>query len=592
MIILDYVRKMTERSEIVIPPFHTGHLGFVPETEVHLGLLGDFQKEVSHYELLVAPFKLAHTHLTHLGCTMRDQPGVVKRLVDAVSSLNINISTQESSSLHRSKYHRVNLILDWSTTTYDVNQLSSKRDQDRYRRFLPNFPTHLHFYILLFEAVIKGCGEVIVSERIGGEHLPALFIRPMNTPIHLPKEFMRVDTARLERLREGPTRPAQRRADRSFRTRLRIPQEMIHIVERRFGRRPHYILASETETRVLHVFFPTPDVVDRLLHVAFSHEDLPGALSTLLELIRDADFNIVASLLRQNTDQRNTWEAILEYRKKEPHLPSACSYKQHSPRDLGKHACEWVGERLASVASRCSQDVRDLLCTTYDIQLHPPSYPRPSVAHQDFRLILKELIERSAETSTRRGKSRSKAIATINHQAGHRLSPENLEQDESRFIRDIQTIVAGAQAARVRPKVFLSYPREAQWIVNRVRQRFDNEFELRDYFDRDNQKITDEVIRRIRDCDVFVAFWHPDYESRRVKGDPKLSPWLPFEFGVAKAQGKDTMRCRYTRLPSDTCRKIEGEIALAEYDEKNYEDCLNQIGNFLSQFLSEHPKRS
>jgi len=99
MIVLDYL-KTTKDDKLVIPPFQTGHLGLLPDTEVHACLLAPAQEQVKHAEVLISPYAPQPDSLARLSCTMRDQPGVVERLVRAITDLEVNIDSQESSGVN------------------------------------------------------------------------------------------------------------------------------------------------------------------------------------------------------------------------------------------------------------------------------------------------------------------------------------------------------------------------------------------------------------------------------------------------------------------------------------------------------------
>lgn len=105
MLVLDYLRPLLQcngdQRAITIPPFHAGHLGFVPDSEVHIGLLAPFTQDGTHCEILVTPYE-AGMQLGRLTCTMLDRRGVVKQLVDAVSSLDVNIMLVETGMSGRS----------------------------------------------------------------------------------------------------------------------------------------------------------------------------------------------------------------------------------------------------------------------------------------------------------------------------------------------------------------------------------------------------------------------------------------------------------------------------------------------------------
>src|SRR5918912_3995863 len=109
MIVLDYLKK-TINNSICVPPFHTGHLGLLPNTEVSIGLMN--LPTTHHCELVITPYEPSISDMAHVHCIMKDRPGVVQRLVDAVSLLGINIVTQESSAINQLNHHSVDLLID------------------------------------------------------------------------------------------------------------------------------------------------------------------------------------------------------------------------------------------------------------------------------------------------------------------------------------------------------------------------------------------------------------------------------------------------------------------------------------------------
>src|ERR1700687_5911444 len=116
--ILDYLRRSSDNS-IEIPPFHTGHLGFIPGTDVFVSLMQPFDKDESHCELCATPFSQNLGSLCRLECTMRDQVGVVHRLIRAIASLHVNVVKEESSAINYLNHHQVDLVLDWRTSPYN-----------------------------------------------------------------------------------------------------------------------------------------------------------------------------------------------------------------------------------------------------------------------------------------------------------------------------------------------------------------------------------------------------------------------------------------------------------------------------------------
>src|SRR3954470_11848707 len=99
MLVLGYTEETDASAPVIqVPPFHTGHLGFVPDTPVRVGLVKE-SLDVPHREVVVTPFKKDTRELAIVTVAMRDQAGVVSRLVGAVAALGFNIEVLESSSI-------------------------------------------------------------------------------------------------------------------------------------------------------------------------------------------------------------------------------------------------------------------------------------------------------------------------------------------------------------------------------------------------------------------------------------------------------------------------------------------------------------
>lgn len=117
MLVIDYLRH-TESNSIVIPPFHRGHLGFVPGTPVSVALMTEPAPKKYGCEVFITPFSSHTSNLFKLSCTLRDEPGAVDRVVAAVSSMNLNIVLQESACINHLCHHVANLMLDWTQSEH------------------------------------------------------------------------------------------------------------------------------------------------------------------------------------------------------------------------------------------------------------------------------------------------------------------------------------------------------------------------------------------------------------------------------------------------------------------------------------------
>ena len=157
----------------------------------------------------------------------------------------------------------------------------------------------------------------------------------------------------------------ERDTSRTFQVKIKLPAQILAPLHNRLGSRHgdslHYVLLSETENRTLRVFFPHPNLIDRTLHLAFYHRDLPGAVSAITQLLASQKFNILTSLLRKISPEFSVWEAILEYRG-EAMLPSRSGVEQ----------CDWVAELLRSKALHEKMPVG-----RYQVEVGMPLYPKP-----------------------------------------------------------------------------------------------------------------------------------------------------------------------------------------------------------------------
>src|SRR4051794_15911902 len=111
MYVVDYPRQVqTSGGELtlVIPPFHTGPVGLLPDSEVHLSV----SETDEAFTILITPYQLS-SDMMHLSCTMENGAGIVP-LMDAVSELGVNIVNAFSSKIDDLGKYEISLVLDWS----------------------------------------------------------------------------------------------------------------------------------------------------------------------------------------------------------------------------------------------------------------------------------------------------------------------------------------------------------------------------------------------------------------------------------------------------------------------------------------------
>lgn len=555
--ILDYLRS-TSDGKITIPPFHTGHLGFIPGTEVSVALLTS-QNSEGHCEVLVTPFRPNFSTLCRLTCKMVDQPGVVNRLIDAVASLNINIVKHESSAINSLDHHLVELVLDWHTSTHGTGDAPADV-VSHFQELAYRLPIHQERYLLLYQAIMCRCGDVIVIDSDFGRPLPAITIVPFANPGDWsPHPEQGVSINRIS--------DAEERRKGSAQVEFVIPERLLARIRHmaRFpGTEPlQYILSSEAGSRSLRIFFPRRAFIPRIIHLAFTHLDEPGALSAITHVLAQCGFNILTGLLRKKTGSRSGYEVILEYTDPDTFPPTDRA-----------ELIEWMKEIIGGADPAALTVLAD-----YHVQIGYPEYPKSP-----------EQIPPSPVTSLPANYEGQRAAphvpvapdlldAVIERiEANQRRLNSPAEQQRMRFMTPIRHVL------RRKKVVFLSYPGSArvhgELLKKAIADQFGDELHVTDYTEADFQVIVQRVLEKIHACDFFLGIWHHD----PVAGvrEPSVSPWLPFEYGIALSAGKKTLMIHSDGLPERIWKRIDPAKAHPAYSDIHFVDTtipmvLNEI---------------
>lgn len=521
MLVLDYPRRAAD-GNLTIPPFHTGHLGFLPETPVHTYLTHFQRKGAREYsELLITPFQRNVGEMMRLGCIMEDAPGVVERLVDAVSDLNINIVTQESAAINHLNHHLVSMIVDLSSCYLPRAEPreSALRDYGDYRGLVPLDDSRA---VALFESIFIRCAHFILWDDVAGTKLPRVKLERIHTQSGVAAEGI----AHVER---KPNFHIQISVPGNIMGRIRTDLSMTRTDE------IPYLILSETEQRVLRVYFFRESIATRIVHLAFYHQDAPRALSGILKPLARAQFNIVTSLLRKETQEESVWEALLEYRGTEQ-LPPVESLN------------EWAAEIMK--ASSDASDVGGLRDS--QISIGKPRYPN----RQDTRVFLNEKLSsvRSSLTST------EDAQHTVVSQL-QLLAQKGMPEDDPR-VRLLMTIDRRMSG---RPVVFVSYPYRAHVHARVLHDALIPYCTIVNGMMSEGQPILDDVVEKIKAADLFVGIWH--HESEVTKD---VSPWMPFEYGVALSAGKPAIIVHSALVDEKIWKRINPGMNQPEYSDVTF----------------------
>lgn len=553
MIVLDYPKEYVS-SSIIVPPFHTGHLGFLPDTEVQVCLMAPHSRGATNCEVLITPYQPNTGNMTELSCRMEDEPGVVGGIVDAVSDLGINIVSLESSAINHLNHHCLHMLLDWSTSKYPRAFASSPNVQQHYQHYHSLFPVSTQRYVELFERIIQNCGKQLTLEDVSGIRLPSLRLRPMNPPEYLQSY--------------GPVTVKRHPPGKPYHAVIELPQSLFGALRSKLRAKNdllNYILVSETETRMLRVFFPKPGLIPCIVHLGFYHDDIPGALSPILATLKNGQFNILTSLLRQSNDRRNVLETVLEYRAQDS-VPIDPTHL--ATRETGEQLCRWMADKILQNMSP-SDATRLHDC---DLQIGLPMYPKR--ANQwDGRIALSPLME-GGEVILSRGNS--------NHEIAVNDNAAIISSDDPDKLHLISCVRSRCQ--QTLPSIFLSYPHGARDHAMLIKRCLGTRYRLIEYQEPDAEVIRDQVVQKIHACDYFIGIWHHEQSG-------SISPWLPFEYGIALSARKKAIIVHSEKLHKSIWLRISPGIAQPEYSDVRFEsEMVPLIDHYCREHFVSHPQ--
>jgi hypothetical protein len=572
LLVLGYPKTTNaDRPSITVPPFHTGHLGFVPGTPVRVGLVAT-QLQGRHCEVVVTPFTQEARYLATISVVMRDEPGVVARLTAAVAELGINIEVQESSSVSQLNHHFVSLFVDLSESPIWANEdagpdahSSPTAVQRLYRGYGSVFPVRDFRFVQLFESIVAHCADIVVWKEVSGERLPDIEIRPYSHP----------------RLSSFEVKPLVR-GDSTLHVEIDVPGGIAARLKRSLGATDQleYLLVSDTTTRALHAFFLHPDVsAAGLFHVGFFHDDVPGAQATILALLRDADFNILTCLIRKQGDGRSVWEAVLEYRGRgngdSADMPPSNDRHAHSP--IGQAELDWICDKIVA-----AQRSNPSATTDCGIVVAPPAYPvRPEGADEVRPVALSEQL----------GPAQGAAIGAVGVELAELLAQRRIDmgareidESDARRSNELLDLIARRSSEDGQPRIFLSYPYAARKHGEALEERLSSQYLVDKYQEPNGEVIVDEVIAKIEGSDYFIGIWHHDGKTQKGKRTKNVSPWMLFEYGVARSAEKPAIVVHSCKLHKSVWQRIDPGVSNPEYTDFDFDpDTIDTIWEYCSR---------
>jgi hypothetical protein len=133
-------------------------------------------------------------------------------------------------------------------------------------------------------------------------------------------------------------------------------------------------------------------------------------------------------------------------------------------------------------------------------------------------------------------------------------------------------------------RVFVSLPASCKDHFGLIKTQFKTIGLIADSFiEPDSRDIMESALRKIRDADFFFALWHPDRDH-----PSNVSPWMPFEYGAARAIGKQRQMLLHADLLPEVRRRLEPSRGWIDYTDLTFKDKLDQVVQICSrEWLSE-----
>lgn len=616
---------------IRVPAFLTGPLGLHSNRTLDIMEARKTPQGDSCLELIICDSTFINPgKIVKVQCTLWDEPGVVNKLTTAISHLGINILTVETSGIDSSDYHVVSIIADLTEAIFRPDK-PPEGIVGIYSAYSSLFPENDFRCQEIFEHIVAYCGSSIVFTGAStSKPIPLIEIRllPTGTYTHLT-------TCKVERsaVLHEPKNEAETTSTGVDNTRAtRKPQKHTHnkialnptvrtkVRARLGGTSPSaYLLMADTEARVLRLFLLTERQVSTVFHVAVLHVNVPGALQEITQSFKLAGFNILASLLRTDDKSNAIWEATVSYdreqaaqrqsRELSDFLPldltsskshemylmaEAAGQKKTAKRLLSALKLEFVAKALKNVNERLNEPT---ISAKYEAVLDFPRYPDRG-RYEDPETKMKGISLKSRVESPPEDETASERIHPKNRlkrlklaiKAEARLFSTKSETDGNRFIepkiayakRELIDAVSASLDRRQSPRVFLSYPSSCSNHAKKLKGAIKGLKMLAiEQQDADGSEILPSIYRKIRSCDLFIGIWHPE-ESQKMEGDEYgVSPWMPFEYGIAMAHGQKCLVLCSARLSQRIWDRIDQGTSKPKYREDDFDKVVETARRWL-----------
>lgn len=509
MLILDKPRPF-RGTKLWLPLYHRGHLSLLSGTKLWLCLLPGTKVPSHMPEIIVSPINFASwPDLWRIEATVTEEVGVVHKILKVLRDHNINVLAEESSSIDRQRFHRVELIVD-------LRAYASISDGDTAKRSTG-----------IVEALPDLCRALLaqLTQQITfmPSREPRLRISRMNGLHEAHRAYQIVHHQYINGQGFRPTVEEARAEVVGSKGWITLPRDILTSLSQAVNPIPpseqraedglSYLLVSDTKERYLRSYFVRPS--DRLLSVTLSHEEKIGALSRITDILQRSRFNILTSLCRLYTHGgRAQYELVLQ---PPLELTTNEAVRREFERILG------VRDLLSEYKLEVSYKLNYKSPFGFDPlkESDPDQGDDPAV---DLPKSVEETLERqvAALRVRMRGAGASAEDSLRSTLAGKLL-------DEERRVR---------QNYIPRKILFLSFSfgSSSEKINTVVAECEKLGFEVTIAKQLSEPVVREGIIRKISESTHFLAIWG---DEGAVKAGRQLWPsvWLHWELGVASAMG-------------------------------------------------------
>jgi hypothetical protein len=151
--------------------------------------------------------------------------------------------------------------------------------------------------------------------------------------------------------------------------------------------------------------------------------------------------------------------------------------------------------------------------------------------------------------------------------------------------RVLRAVSAGIDQAK--RSIFLSFPSSAAGHAQLLKTALCDRYDVRIYEAHGPEVITDAVRDMIASCDYFVGIWHHDENLPSGNGKYGISPWMPFEYGIASTLHKPCLVIHSERLDERIWKRINPGIGTPEYRDLLFSK--DTVANLLEHFDKNLP---